>query len=119
MNIDPNLELINERVNDRILVRCTNFSLQIGDDGQESTPAPCEIGHDYKVKGVSFTNVHGGTEIVRLDATVRTVARFWDYETGWNFAGRITEIRGSARSIFSNRSVQVPGCVQFSQHNLG
>jgi hypothetical protein len=118
MKPDPNLEQINELVNDRILARGGNASIQIGDDGEDSTPATCEIGRAYLVRKVSFTNIQGGTEIVVLDAAVQVIARFWDYETGWNHAGRITEIRGNATSVFTGRNIPVPVCVRFSQHDL-
>ena len=114
----PALIAANLAVHKRIVARCNNDSPTIGEDGERSTPSPCEIGQDYAVKAASFSNEQGGTECVALAARVTCAARWWDYETGWRFTGIVTALTQDAISSFSKKSVAVPAHIRFGEFDL-
>lgn len=118
LTASPELEAANRKVQDEILARCSNHGGAVG-DGEPSTRCPCAIGAFHPVKKVSFSNIHGGTELAEVQASVKVVARWWDYETGWHFSGEVQSLTGPAISTFSPRlPTALPQCVRFSQFDL-
>ena len=114
----PALLAANLAVHKRIVARCNNDSPTIGEDCEMSTPSPCEIGQDYAIKAASFSNEQGGTECVALAARVICAARWWDYETGWRFAGIVKAPTGDAISTFTKKPVPLPEHVRFGEADL-
>ena len=67
---------------------------------------------------MNFTAEGGGTEVSTGRFSVRVVARFWDFETGWRYAADLVRQEAKAVSVFNGSEVAVPRCVTFSEHDL-
>lgn len=112
------LDRINSNAHGQMLAQCDNRSPVVTADGDPSGPSPCVVGQVYEVARVSFRNVRGGYEGVRLQAQVRCAARFHDDARGWQYAGVLVEVHGRAISTFSHRPLTVPHHVTFGEHDL-
>lgn len=111
----------NREVHERILRQCSSESVQIGEDFEESTPAPLAIDEEALVSQVTFTNEAGGTAIVTGRIVVIPKARWWDYETGWHFSGEFHTHSDTVPLLdtFTGKPpAAVPRFVQFSQFSI-
>ena len=92
----------------------------VGHDGQPATHCPCKLGSGVLVREIAFHNVSGGTEIASFKnpATIQVLGRFFDYETGWRFCGRITSGETQGVSFMGAKPIDIPEYVLFGEHDL-